>query len=80
MRTKKAEHLLALYEQITRVDIMSRLGRLAGNIDYAGIKIDKEDELREYLYGTSNLVELGDKFGLLKSKRKKKKWRRPNAN
>lgn len=80
MTIKKARHLLKLYEQITRADIMSRLGPLACTADYASIKIVKENELREYLYGTSSLVELGNKFGLLKSKRKKKKWRKSNAD
>lgn len=56
--------LLILLEQWTRADVMSRIGALACDVDYARTKLDKENEIRMLLYGTCCLVELGKKFGL----------------
>ena len=76
---KQSKHFLKLYEQITRAEILSRLGPICSDVDYAMIKIQKENELREYLYGTPDLVKLGENWGLLKTKQRKKKWRRPTT-
>ncbi|GAH06556.1 unnamed protein product [marine sediment metagenome] len=72
---KQAKHILKLYEQITRAEILARLGSIRNLecVEYATIKIDKENELREYLYNTSSLVELGEIWKLVKSKRRKRK-------
>ena len=60
--------LHALIEQWTRVEIMARLGQLGiSSIDFARIKIDKENEIRKLLYGTSDLVALGKKWNLFKN-------------
>jgi len=56
--------LLILLEQWTRADVMSRIGVLSCDVDYARTKLDKENEIRILLYGTCCLVELGKKFGL----------------
>ena len=80
IKKSQALHILKLLEQITRAEIMARFGRF-DNLEYADyfrIKLEKEDELREYLFGTSNLSELGIRWGILKEKlnRRKKKKRR----
>jgi hypothetical protein len=56
--------LLMLLEQWTRADVMSRLGSLLSDTDYARTKIDKEDEIRKLLYGTCSLSELAAKWGM----------------
>jgi len=75
IRKSEALHILKLIEQMTRADVIARLGRF-DNLefaDYAMISIEKRDELLEYLYDTSSLVELGNMWKLLKKKKKKKK-------
>lgn len=63
--------LVKLLEEWTRAEIAARI--LPMNIrtacDYYEIKIGKEEEIREELFGTSSLVELADKFGLLRKTR-----------
>jgi len=44
--------------------------------DYFKAKLEKEDELRKFIFGTSNLVELGTKWKLIQKKRKRKKKRK----
>ena len=78
IKKSEAKHILKLLERWTRAEVIARLGRF-DNLefaDYALMKIELEDELRLFLYGTSDLVELGNKFDLLKRKRKKKKKKR----
>ena len=78
IRKSEALHILKLIEQMTRADVIARLGRF-DNLefaDYAMISIEKRDELLEYLYDTSSLVELGNMWKLLKKKKKKKKSKR----
>ena len=82
MRKSEAIKVYELLEQWTRADVMSRMGRF-DNLefaDYAMIKIEKENEIRELLYGTSNIAELYDKFGLGKRRKKKKKKKRSKKN
>ncbi len=77
MRKSEATKIYKLLEEWTRADVMSRMGRF-DNLefaDYAMIKIEKENEIRELLYGTSNIAELADKWNLIKRKKKKKKKR-----
>ena len=68
--------LKKLVKRWTKADIMARVGESKGmNFgDYAVKALDLEDEIRTYLFKTSNLVELGHKWGLpLAIDRKKKK-------
>ena len=58
----KRAKLLKLLEQWTRADVMSRVGKLDSDICYALTKIEKADEIKVLLYGTSDLVELAKKF------------------
>lgn len=64
------KELLKLIEQWTRAEIMARFGRF-NNLefaDYARIEVEKRDEIRRLVFGTDNLVELGDNWGMLKPK------------
>ena len=76
-KIKKSEaiHIMRLLKQWSRAEVMARLGRF-DNLefaDYFKIKIEKENELREYLYGSSNLVTLGERWGLLRKKKRRRK-------
>ncbi len=78
IKKSQARHIIKLLEQQTRAIIMSRLGKInpAKFADYFEISLRKMDELREYIFGTSDLVKLGYKWKLLKKKQKKSKKRR----
>lgn len=71
MEATKIENLLALIEQWTRAEIIARFGYLVGDVDYTRIQIEKKDEIRELLYGTADLVILGEKWNLLKNERER---------
>ena len=59
--------VLQLLREITKLEIIARFGKSKGLAfgDYILLKRKKEDELRKYLYGTSNLVKLGKQWKLL---------------
>ena len=59
---EKRVRLLKLIEQHTRADVLSRIGSLDSDICCALTKVEKENEIRELLYGTSDLVKLAKKF------------------
>lgn len=69
----EAKRILALVEQWTRCEIIARLGRFdnLGFADYAVKKIEKADELRKFIYGTSDLVKLGERWKLLPKEKEK---------
>ena len=77
MKQLELEHIVELIKQITRAEILSRVVPLDINnaCAYYAIKLQKEDELKEYLFGTSSLTKLGRRWGLLKRKKKKKRKR-----
>ena len=67
--------LLNLIEQQTRAEIISRLDRF-DNLefaDYFRIKLEKEDEIRELVFGTSDLIVLAERWELAKDKQRRKK-------
>lgn len=66
MRKKKAKKLLKLIKQWTKAEVMSRIGVCKGMAfgDFYTVYLDKKDEIRKLLYGTSDLVELGKKWEL----------------
>ena len=75
MKRSEANHVYKLLRQWTRAEIMARLGRF-DNLEFADYfvkKIEIEDKLRKFMFGTSNLVELGIKWGLIKEKRTRRK-------
>lgn len=66
MRKKKLKKLFKLLKQWTKAEVMSRIGICKGMAfgDYYSIHLNKKDKIRKLLYGTSDLVELGKKWGL----------------
>lgn len=62
--TVDVDKLLMLLEQWTRADVMSRLGSLSSDINYAQVKVEKEDEIRKLLFDTCSLSELAAKWGM----------------
>jgi len=78
IKKKQAKKLLKLLEQWTRAEIVARFGQF-DNLEFADyyiIKIEKADEIRRFLYDTDNLVELGERWGLLRKGIKKRKDKR----
>ena len=76
---QQRKDLIRLITEWTRAEIISRFGRF-DNLefaDYFRIKIEKEDEIRQLLFGSSELVVLGKQWGLVKDKptRRKRKTR-----
>ena len=72
---QQRKEILRLIEEQTRAEIMVRFGRF-DNLEYADyfrIKLEKEDELREFIFGTSDLIELGTRWGLIKEKHNRRK-------
>jgi low affinity Fe/Cu permease len=61
---RQARKLVKLLDQWTRAEVMSRIGRFDNMefADYAHMKIEIENKLREMLYGTSDLVGLSKLF------------------
>ena len=76
IKKTEAKHIIALVEQSTRAEILARLAPISFPKygEWAMVKIDKDSELREYIFGTSNLIQLGIRWGLLKDKNKEDKW------
>lgn len=74
-RRHENEQLRQLVDQWTRADIMARFGpfRTLEYADWFRVKLEKEDEMRKLLFGTSNLVDINDKLGLVKRKKMKKR-------
>jgi len=80
---KKAERkqLYKLLKQWTRAEIMARHGICKGMSfgDYFKISLEKVDKIRKLLYGSSDLIELGIKWGIMEPEsnvEKRKKMRR----
>ena len=70
MKKTDAKFIWKKLEEWTRCDIMARFGRF-DNLEYAQYAVKKleiEDEIRKFLFGSSELVELGYKWGLVKRK------------
>jgi len=72
---QQRKELLKLIEQWTRAEIISRFGRF-DNLEYADyykIMLDKKDDIRQLVFGTSDILVLGDRWGLIKPKQKKRR-------
>jgi len=66
--------VIKIVEQMTRAEILARLGNIASDVDWYAVYLAKKDELQEYLFGTSDYTTLGGRWGILKEKSKKKKY------
>jgi len=76
---KQAQHIVQLLDANFRAEIMARLGAGLTPRDYSNYyedAISVLDELREYVFGSSDLVGCGLTWGLLKPQVKKKKRRK----
>ncbi len=75
IKRSQARKILKLIEEWTRADVMARIGPSAGLefADWYTIKLEKADELRELIFGTSCIVELGKLFDIIKTKKRRKK-------
>jgi hypothetical protein len=67
MKPQKRKKLYALIEQQTRCEIVARFAPIGWQEygDYGLLAIEKIDEIRKLLFGTSNLLELGQRWGIL---------------
>jgi len=68
IKKSQAKHILELVEQMTRAEILARLGpfKFSEFADYYTISLKKKEELLEYIFGTSSLVDLGKRWKILK--------------
>ena len=75
MTIKKRKRLLKLLKRWTKYEIMARLAPVEFPVygDYFFKKMAYEDKIRKLLWGTFNQVELGERWGLLNKRRKKKR-------
>jgi hypothetical protein len=81
-KLKKSDYkkLLALLEEHARAEVMARIVPLGfpDFTNYATMHVEKMDEIREFVFGTSCLVQLGRRWDMVKDKseRKKKKGKK----
>lgn len=77
IKKSQARKIIQLYEEYTRATIAARIGPLGFPAcgDFFQLAQQKEDELQEYLFGSSNLVRLGEMWGIVKQEKRKKKKR-----
>jgi len=75
MKKEDAKWIWKKLEEWTRCEIMARFGRFDNfeYADYAMKKIEIEDEIRQFLFGSSELVTLGERWGMIKKEEKRKK-------
>jgi len=80
MKRSEAEKVYKLLEEEFRAEIIARLGWFpSGSLefgDYYMEAIKRKNEIRELIFGSSDLVKMGKKWGLLKQKDEKKKSRK----
>lgn len=65
---KEARKIIKLYEEKTRATVDARIGPLGFPAcgDFFLLSQQKEDELQEYIFGTCDLVRLGEMWGIVK--------------
>lgn len=70
----KTKKLYQLIEEWTRAEIMARHGKCVPRDwgTYFQIKLDKEDEIKKLVFGSSDLIVLGTRWKLLGTKKKLK--------
>ena len=64
---QQRKQLITLLKQWTAAEIMTRLGAITTKrgVDFYQIMLDKEDEIRKFLFGDSDLLNLGRDWGML---------------
>jgi len=73
----KYKKLRQLVDQWTRAEVMSRSPAIdfPEYGDYYATMLEKRDEIRKLMYGTSNFIEIGEKLGLPMDPTRKRKKR-----
>lgn len=69
MTDKHVQKLLDLVEKHARLEVLSRMGEIPSDVRISTVNeaIDAMDDLRMFVFGTNDLVELAHKFGVFKS-------------
>ena len=64
---QQRKELIILIKHWTRAEIIARHGKFdnKGFIDYANVQVDKKDEIRRLVFGTDDLLELGEQWGII---------------
>ena len=75
IKKSQAKHILKLIQEMTRAEILARLGpfKFPEYADWYMVSLKKREELLEYIFGTSCLVELGYHWDILKKKKSSRK-------
>lgn len=62
----EAVKMFKLYRRMCKLEVAARMGKLGfpTSADFSMRKIETENKLREFLFGTSSLIELGRKWGI----------------
>ena len=82
MKPKKRKELYALIEQWTRCEIIARLSPIGWPDcgDYHFQMLEKQNQIRELMFGSSNLLELGERWNILPKIEERKKHERQRKN
>ncbi len=75
IKKSQARKIVRLFEERTRALVTARIGPIGfpGCADFFTMAQEKEDELQEFIFGTSSIVRLGEMWGILKEEPKKTK-------
>ncbi len=78
IKKSQAIKIIKLYEEYTRAIVAARIGPMGFPAcgDFFLLAQEKEDELQEFLFGTSDLVQLGEMWEIIKERKKKRKKKR----
>lgn len=72
---KQAKRLVELLEREARCEVMARLGRF-DNLEYAEYavkQIEYKNKIRKMLFGTSEIIQLAEMWGMAKHGKRKRK-------
>ncbi|KON32544.1 hypothetical protein AC477_02850 [miscellaneous Crenarchaeota group-1 archaeon SG8-32-1] len=75
---KQAKRLVELLEREARCEVMARLGRFDNleYADYAMKQIEFKNRIRKMLFGTSEIIQLAEMWGMAKRGKQKRKRNR----
>ena len=78
LKKSEAIKVIELYKEYTQATVAARIGPLGFPAcgDFFLLAQQKEDELQEFIFGTSNIVQLGEMWGIIKEHKKKRKKKR----
>lgn len=69
---KQAKKLLKLVKAHAKAEVVARFGKMPKDVYTCAVNemVKRSDELREYALGTSDMVRLGKKWGIIKKKKR----------